>query len=91
MQIIAPRSALPWLMLISRSALFFLFQGLIAALFWLMGNPNAWNESARWWIFLPIFANLVSIALLVDAFRAEGKRYLDILRFSKATVGKDLL
>jgi hypothetical protein len=91
MQITAPHSALPWLMLVSRSALFFLFQILIAALFWLTGNPNAWSESARWWIFLPIFANLVSIFLLVRLFRAEGKRYLDILRFSRTTVKKDLL
>ena len=76
----ASRSGLPWLMLLSRSALFAVF-----------GNVDGWGESARWWVFVAILANLVSITLLVCAFRAEGKRYLDALRFSRQTVKTDLL
>jgi hypothetical protein len=87
----AARPALPWVMLVARSALFFIFQCIFAAFFWLTGTPDAWTESAHWWIFQPIFANIVTVALLVYAFRAEGKRYIDILRFSKDSVGKDLL
>jgi len=40
---------------------------------------------------MPIFANICSIALLIYVFRTEGKRYIDILRFSEDRVGKDLL
>jgi hypothetical protein len=81
----------PWWLLISRSALFLLFQLLIAFILGLAGSPSAWNESARWWTFLPIFANIVSIYLLIRLFRAEDKRYLDIIKFSKTTWRKDLL
>ena len=81
----------PWLILISRSVLFLLFQGLIALVLLAAGTPSAWDESARWWTFLPIFANIVSVYLLVRLFRAEGSRYLDAIKFSRATFKTDLL
>ncbi|MFZ6030653.1 MAG: hypothetical protein ACOYYS_23345 [Chloroflexota bacterium] len=81
----------PWFMLFSRSFLFVIAQALIALFLALAGINPAWQEAARWWIFFPVFANLVSIALLVFAFRSEGKRYLDILRFSRTTWKTDLL
>lgn len=81
----------PWLMLLSRSALFIIAQALIAAFLALTGISMAWSEAARWWIFFPIFANVGSISLLIYVFRAEGKRYLDILRFNRATIKTDLL
>ena len=87
----APKPLAPWLMLVSRSLLFLLVQILIAFLFFFTGKPDAWNESVRWWLFSVILANLASIYLLVRLFKAEGKRYLDLFRFSKATIGKDLL
>jgi membrane protease YdiL (CAAX protease family) len=80
-----------WLMLFSRSALFLLSQGLIALILMAAGTKSAWDEAARWWIFFPIFANVGSILLLIYCFRAEGKRYLDLLRFNRATVKTDLL
>jgi hypothetical protein len=85
------KPVLPWVMLISRSSLFLIAQALIAFFLALTGNKNIWVESARWWIFLPIFANITSIALLILVFRTEGKRYFDIMRFSRATVKTDLL
>lgn len=81
----------PWLMLLSRSILFLIAQALIAFFLALTGKDSVWSEAARWWIFLPVFANLVSIALLYFAFRTEGERYLDIFRFSRETVKTDLL
>ncbi len=78
-------------MLISRSLLFLVGQGFVALSLVLLGIDSAWMESARWWIFLPIFGNLASIVLLVLVFRAEGQRYLDLLRFSRTTVKTDLL
>lgn len=81
----------PWLMLISRSVLFMLFQGLIALIFAALGHGSAWNESARWWTLIASLANFASLYLLVILYRAEGKRYFDILRFSRAAWKTDLL
>lgn len=81
----------PWLMLISRSVLFVLFQALIALFFAATGNASAWEESARWWTFTVFLANFVSIYLLVRSFKVEGKRYFDAIRFSRGTWKKDLL
>lgn len=81
----------PWLMLISRPVLFFLFQLLIALVLALTGRRFSWDESARWWTFMAFLANFVSIYLLVRVFKAEGKRYLDAIRFSRATWKTDLI
>jgi hypothetical protein len=91
MQVSSPKHVNPWLMLVSRSLLFLFFQAVIALVLLLAGQANAWDGSARWWIFTVIPANLVSVLLLVWLHKAEGRSYLDNLRFSKATVGKDLL
>jgi hypothetical protein len=85
------KSSYPWLMLISRSVLFMLFQALIALIFFAMGNTSAWDESARWWTLVVSLANFVSIYLLVRLYKAEGKRFFDIFKFSRATWKKDLL
>jgi hypothetical protein len=45
-------SSYPWLMLISRSLLFLLFQLLIALVLTLTGTASSWSESARWWTFI---------------------------------------
>ncbi len=81
----------PWLMLISRSVLFILFQALIALILYTAGTTNAWEESARYWPFLPTLASVVSLYLLIRAFNAEGKRFWDTLRFSRDTWKTDLL
>ena len=81
----------PWLMLISRSVLFLIFQGLIALVLMAAGTPSAWDESARWWTFMAFLANFVSIYLLVRVLNAEGKRYFDVFNFSRATWKNDLL
>ena len=81
----------PWLMLLSRSALFLFFQLLIALVLRTSGTLSAWYESARWWTFMAIFANLVSVYLLLRVFKAEGKRYWDAIRFSRSTVKTDLI
>jgi membrane protease YdiL (CAAX protease family) len=78
-------------MLISRSVLFLLFQGLIALTLRASGTQPAWDESARYWTFLPTLANVVTLILLINLFKAEGKRFWDILRFSRETWKKDLL
>lgn len=86
-----PKKITPWLMLFSRSALFLLFQVLTALIFVAAGAPSAWDESARWWTFATLFTNLASLYLLVRVFNAEGKRFWDILHFSRAAWKTDLL
>jgi hypothetical protein len=81
----------PWLMLCSRSAFFLFFQFLIALILVLTGTSSAWREAARYWPFMAIFTNIVSVYLLVRLFRAEGKRYLDAVKFSRITWKKDVL
>ena len=77
-------------MLFSRLVLFAIVQALIAFVLLLLGTPDAWNESARWWVFNVIVTNVVSILLLVRLFGAEGKRYLDLLHVERKTFWKDL-
>ena len=95
MPISTPATAVshPWLMLISRSALFILFQLLIALFFAAIGTTvaQAWDESARWWTFMTFLANFVSIYLLIRLFSAEGKRFFDLFKFSRTEWKKDLL
>jgi hypothetical protein len=81
----------PWFMLISRSLLFILFQALNTLILAVAGTTSAWDEAARWWTFAVILTNITTIYLLVRAYRAEGKRYFDTLRFSRATWKTDLL
>lgn len=81
----------PWLMLLSRSTLFLFFQALIALILLAVGTDRAWDESSRWWALGVSLANFASLYLLVHLFRAEGKNFWDILRFSRATWKTDLL
>jgi hypothetical protein len=81
----------PWFMLFSRSALFLIFQVLFALIVAATGTKSAWDESARYWTFLALLANFASLYLLVRLFNAEGKRFFDILRFSRETWKTDLL
>jgi hypothetical protein len=91
MKITPTHPSFPWLMLVSRCLLFTASQVLITLVLAGMGQSSAWVESARWWPFIPILTNIVSIYLLVRLYQSEGKRFLDILHFSGATVKKDLL
>jgi membrane protease YdiL (CAAX protease family) len=81
----------PWLMLISRSVLFILFQALIALILYATGTASVWDESARWWTLVVSFTNFVSIYLLVHLYKAESKNFFDLFKFSRATWKKDLL
>ncbi len=85
-----PKAA-PWLMLLSRSALFLFFQALIAAVLIAAGSASGWSESARWWTFAVSLANVASLYLLIRAFKSEGRNFWDILRFSRATWKSDVL
>ena len=86
----APKIA-PWLMLFSRTALFFTVQALFAFGFYLSGSASAWEAGANWWPIAVASANLVVLALLIRLFKSEGKRYWDIFRFERQHIKGDLL
>jgi hypothetical protein len=79
-----------WLMLVSRTVLFAIFQGLIAVILLISGNTSPIQESARWWVFSVILTNFVSMVLLQRLFKLEGKRYFDLFRIKRQTLWKDL-
>jgi hypothetical protein len=83
-------SPLPWLTLLSRSVFFLAFQALFALLFLILGNLQPWDASVAWWPIVAALANCASIFLLVNAFRSENKRFVDILRFQRENWKSDL-
>ena len=87
----ATKPSFPWMMLISRSALFLFFQIVITLVLAAVVTPSAWDESASWWTFMAFLANFASLYLLVRVFNVEGKRYFDAIRFSRKTAKTDLI
>lgn len=79
-----------WTVLLSRTLLFAIFQVLIAMVLHFSNSTSPWSDSAGWWTFSALFANLVSIMLLVWLFQQEKKRYFDLLSFSRRTMWKDI-
>ncbi|MEZ5072352.1 MAG: VOC family protein [Bacteroidales bacterium] len=76
---------LPYALLPSRLLLFLLFQTGLALLF------RSWERSQWYWLVTATLTNVVSIALLVVLFRREGSRFLDLFRFRKESLKRDLL
>ncbi len=79
----------PWLMLFSRTALFFGLQALVALGFVLAKSPSAWEQSANWWPLIVAAANGVCIVLLVRIFRGEGRRYWDLFKIERRHALRD--
>jgi len=80
------RSALLMLaMLASRLILFLFFQALIALF------VSSWDTSEKHWILTATLTNMVSITFLYFLFRKEGKRYINMFRFNRSGLKKDIL
>ncbi len=91
MQTAPSASRWPWIMLPARMILFFLFQLIFAAGFFLAGSAAGWDQSAAWWPFTVVFTNGICLALLVRLYRKEGCRFWDIFRVDRQHVKSDLL
>lgn len=85
-----PRSAWPWMALVSRFAFFAIAQGLIALIIAISGATGAWDRSTAWWMLTASIANPVSLLMLVFLFRREGGSYWELWRFNRETFWKDL-
>jgi len=80
----------PWILLLSRTVLFALFQVMIAAALALSGSAAPWRASAGWWMISALLTNLVSIALLTWCFRQEKQRFFNYIPPVRKTFWKDL-
>ncbi len=73
-----------FLLLVSRLSLFIVFQALIALI------VNSWETSEKYWLLTATLTNMVSISLLVILFKRDGKKYLNIFSFNRASIKKDI-
>jgi hypothetical protein len=87
----AQSSRLSWLMLPARLALFAFWQMVVAIVFVLLGESDAWQASAAWWPVTAVLANLVCLWLLHNLYRQEGARFWHIFRLQRQTLKTDLL
>lgn len=78
-------SRAPFMMLFARVFFFGLFQALFVLLF-----SMSWLESIVWWPFFAILTNIICFFILKSLARREGKTYLDIIKFKKSNLGRDL-
>ena len=81
----------PWLMLVIRSLLFLAFQTLIALIFLWNGSPDAWSDSAAWWMMAVALTDVVCLTLLIHFYQQEGKRFWIVFRVERLFVKQDLL
>ena len=72
-------------LLASRMLLFLVFQAIVALIL------RSWSRSEGYWLLTATLTNIVSIALLMNLFRKEKQRYLDLFRFRSDTLKKDIL
>ncbi|MBE0673966.1 MAG: hypothetical protein IH591_04840 [Bacteroidales bacterium] len=79
------KSRVPFFLLGSRLAMFLIFQAVIALL------TGSWKLSERYWLLSATLTNIVSIVLLWILFRKEGLRFINIFRFERSTLKRDLL
>ncbi len=80
----------PWLLLPMRLVLFALFQGSIALI--AMGSTaDPWTTSIKWWPFGVVLTNVITVAVLIKLFIAEGSSYLSLFRIDRAQLRSDLL
>jgi len=83
----------PWkpvLLLFSRLLFFAIFQGLIALLFLIGGNPHPWEASIAWWMVTFCLGNVASIICLNVLAKSEGLNLGDIYRVGQHSFKKEL-
>jgi len=77
-------NTITFLILVSRLALFMIFQALIALL------VNSWGTSEKYWLLTATLTNIVSIVLLFILFKRDGTNYIDIFSFTRVSIKKDI-
>jgi hypothetical protein len=87
--------AIPWsgpiLMLLARSALAVVAQGLVAVILAVQGSASPWREAASW---LPVYGTLIDagcLYALCRLARREGIRLIDLTGFDRKRLSRDVL
>lgn len=75
----------PWLLLLSRTALFAGCQLVLALALAALGRPAPFDEAARCWLGTATVANALTLVLVARALREDGTTLRARLRFSRAT------
>jgi membrane protease YdiL (CAAX protease family) len=82
---------LPFLLLPSRLVLFALFQLVFALVLWPGKGLFDFPAAGALWPYAALGANIVTVLILRGAFKVEGLAFTDMYRFSRGTVGRDIL
>lgn len=80
----------PLIMLLARSVLALVSQGLVAILFF-RGEADAWSHAGAWWRVYGTAVDLGCIALLVWLARREGIRLFDLGSYRERPWLRDIL
>jgi membrane protease YdiL (CAAX protease family) len=79
------------LLLPSRLLLFAAFQVLFALFGWAATGGFDLQGAGIYWPFAATGANVVTVLILWAVFRREGGRLIDLYRFTRGSVGRDIL
>ena len=86
---------IPWsgpvLMLLARSGLAIVAQGLVAIVLAVQGSASPWREAGSW---LPVYGSLIDAGCLYALWRLarrEGIRLIDLTGFDRKRFGRDVL
>lgn len=83
--------SLPWLLLPSRLLLFAAFQAVIALVLWIATARFDLQAAGLYWPFAATGANIVTVLVLWLVYKNEGRSFVELYKFTKGSVGKDIL
>jgi hypothetical protein len=79
------KSGFLFALLPGRLILFLSFQAGVALIL------DSWEASQKYWLLTATLTNFVSIALLISLFKKNDNRFLNLFRFNRDSMRKDLL
>jgi len=85
------RWAGPLAVMIGRSVLMVVAQGMVACIYVLRGHPSPWNAAAPWWTVYGTLVDAGCLALMVKFTRLEGICLRDLVGQMRLRRGHDIL
>jgi len=73
-----------------RTLLFISLQAILAFILLLCGSQSPWVRAAAWWPFIVTAANLITILLLVNYMKSQGRSYWSLFMIDAAHLKADL-
>jgi hypothetical protein len=81
----------PVAMVVGRTVMFGLWQGLFALILALQGNAAPWEASIAWWPITAILTNIVCLVLLYRLTRREGIGLRAVFGLEPHRIGREIL